>query len=97
MFALLLAAWGIGVWATMIRGTVSEIVGTYVGRPTPSSILVRHDALPQLEMLPMELMTFEVEPPSLVDAARLAPGERVRLRVRQRADGFTAIGVERIR
>lgn len=95
MFALLLAAWGIGVWATMIRGTVSEMVGTYVARPTPSTIIVRHDAIPQLEMLPMELMTFEVEPPALVDAARLAPGDRVRLRVRQRADGLTVVRLER--
>ena len=81
----------------MIRGTTHEIVGVYVARPTPSSILVRHEALPQLDMLAMDLMTFAVEPPRLLDEARLAPGERVRLRVRQRADGITVTAIDRAR
>ena len=78
----------------MIRGTTQEVVGVYVARPTPSTILVRHEALPQLGMLPMELMTFTVEP-GLVDQARVAPGDRVRLRVRQRADEVTVLALER--
>ena len=96
VFGLLLAAWAVGVWSTMIRGTIHEVVGVYVARPTPTTILVRHEALPQLEMLPMELMTFEVDSPALVDAAKLTPGDRVRVRVRQRAAGLTVVEIERL-
>jgi hypothetical protein len=95
VFALLVAAWGIGVWGTMVRGTTYDIVGTYVARPTPTTIIVRHEAVPQLDMLAMELMTFELDPAVPIDEARLEIGARVRLRVRQRADGLTVIALSR--
>jgi Copper binding periplasmic protein CusF len=97
VFVLLVAGWGIGIWATMLRGTVQEITGTFVARPTETIILIRHDAIPWLGMQPMELMAVEVDARELVDRAGLEPGDRVRLTVRQRPDRLLALTITRLR
>jgi hypothetical protein len=92
---LLLAGWAFGVWSTMIRGTVYEVTGTYVARPGPTTILVRHDALPALDMQPMAFMAVEAPSPDVLDRAALQAGDRVWLRVRQRAEGFLLVDLAR--
>jgi hypothetical protein len=96
LFVLLLAGWAIGIWATMLRGTVREIIGTFVTRPSDTMILIRHDALPVLGMQPMELMAVEVDAKALIDHAALRPGDRLRLTVRQQPDRMLALKLERI-
>jgi hypothetical protein len=94
LFVVLLAGWGIGIWATMLRGSVQEVVGTFVARPGDTMMLVRHDDIPALGMQSMALMAVEVDA-ELIDRAQLQPGDRVRLVVRQRQDRFLAVKLTR--
>jgi Copper binding periplasmic protein CusF len=87
----LLAGWSLGIWATMLRGSVQEIAGAFVARASDTMILVRHDAISALGMEPMALMAVEVDAAELIDRAELQPGDRVRLVVRQRPDRLLAI------
>jgi hypothetical protein len=95
VFALLLAGWAIGIWATMLRGTVQEVTGTFIARPSATMILVRHDALPPLGMQPMELMAVEVDAREVIDHAALQPGDRLSLTVRQRPDRVIALKIRK--
>ncbi len=54
----------------------------FVARAAPDMILVRHDAIPVLGMASMDLMAVKGDRAAL-DRARLAPGDRVRLAVKQ--------------
>jgi hypothetical protein len=95
MFVLLLAGWAIGIWATVLRGTVQEVTGTFVARSGDTMILVRHDALPALRMQPMELMAVEVDAKEVIDHAALQPGDRLSLTVRQRPDRVVALKIKK--
>ncbi|MGH7334149.1 MAG: copper-binding protein [Candidatus Rokuibacteriota bacterium] len=81
LFVLLLAAFAVGLWGTVVRPAAYEITGEVIARPAANLILIRHDPVEGLGMGAMELMAVFGEPQQ-IDAAALAPGERVRLGVR---------------
>jgi copper binding protein CusF len=80
-----------------VRGRVYEVSGTYLRRVGELTILVRHDAAPDLGMRPMELMAFSLESAAVLEQVPLASGDRVRLRVRARPDGLVVTRLERLR
>jgi Cu/Ag efflux protein CusF len=67
-----------------------------VARPSPTTILVRHDAIVALGMSAMELMAV-VGDARTIDAARVAPGDTVRLAVRRDGDDVTLLRIEKLR
>ena len=69
--------------------------GAVVARPAVNLILVRHEALPALAMTPMELLAVFSDP-ALLDAARVNPGDRVRLAVRRKDDELTLLRIEKL-
>jgi Cu/Ag efflux protein CusF len=91
----LLLAFALGLWGTIIRPPAYEITGEVVARPAANLILVRHAPVEALGMGAMELMAVFGEPAQL-DAASLAPGDRVRLAVRNADGQLTLIRVTRI-
>jgi hypothetical protein len=95
VFLLLLTGLAVGIWGTIIRPPAYEVRGTVVARPAANLILVRHDEIPALGMQAMELMAIFTEP-ELVDRANVAPGQRVRLAVRQQDDQLTLLRIERL-
>ena len=80
----------------MVRPRAFEVTGVYVARAAPGIVLVRHEAVAPLGMGAMELMAVSGDP-TMIDAAGLAPGDRVRLAVRPEGDQFALIKVERLR
>jgi Cu/Ag efflux protein CusF len=80
----------------VLRPAAYEVRGVMVARPATNLIVVRHDALPALGMTPMDLMAILVDP-ALVDAARVQPGDRVRLAVRRTGDDLTLLRIEKFR
>ena len=79
----------------MLRPPAYEVRGAIVARPAVNLILVRHDAVPALGMTSMELMAVFSDP-ALLDAARVNPGDRVRLAVRRKNDELTLLRIERL-
>jgi Cu/Ag efflux protein CusF len=69
--------------------------GTVVVRPASNLILVRHEAVAALGMGAMETMAIFADPARL-DAASLAPGDRVRLAVRQKGDEIVLLRAEKL-
>ena len=67
-----------------------------VARAAPDLILVRHQPISGLGMGAMEMMAVRGAP-AVLDAARVAPGDRVRLAVRQDGDAVTLVWIERTR
>jgi hypothetical protein len=67
-----------------------------VARAAPDLILVRHQPVSGLGMGAMEMMAVRAAP-AVLDAARVAPGDRVRLAVRQDGDAVTLVWIERTR
>ncbi len=92
---MLLAAFVAGVWGTVLRPPAYEVRGEVVARPAPGLLLVRHPAVAALGMEAMELMAVEARPEQL-DAAHLAPGDRVRMAVRRRGDRIVLLTIERL-
>lgn len=88
-------AFGVALWATVVRPPAYEVRGEVVGRPAANLILVRHEAAPALGMSPMELMAVFSDP-ALLDNAGVAPGSRVRLAVRRKDDELTLLRVEKL-
>lgn len=78
----------------MLRPAAYEVRGTVAARPAPDLLLVNHEAVTALGMSAMELMAVSADPP-LLDAAALAPGDRVRLAVRPVGDRLVAIRITR--
>lgn len=95
LFAALVAAFAAGLWGTVVRPPAWEVRGVLVARPAPNLILVSHEPLPFLGMGSMEMMAVSAEP-SLVDAARVRPGDAVRLAVRRRDAGLVLVRIERM-
>jgi hypothetical protein len=77
-----------------VRPPAYEVRGEVVARAAPDLLLVKHQAVTGLGMGPMEMMAVRADPLAL-DRAQLAPGERVRLAVRQSGDETVLVWVER--
>jgi hypothetical protein len=70
--------------------------GTIVARPAGNLLLVKHEAIPALEMREMELMAIFADP-ALIDGAGVAPGDRVRMAVRPRDEQLMLLWIEKLR
>ena len=95
LFAALLVLFAAGIWGTLLRPPAYEVRGSFVARPAPTLILVRHDPVPGLDMGAMELMAIFAEP-SQLDGVVLVPGDLVRLAVRRQDDRLVLIGLEKM-
>jgi Cu/Ag efflux protein CusF len=95
LFAVLLAAFAVGLWGTILRPAAYEVRGEIVARPSPDTILVRHDPITGLGMGAMELMEVVVDP-TLLDASGARAGDRVRLAVRPVGDRLLLVRIERL-
>jgi len=96
LFAALLAAFAAGIWGTVLRPSAYEVRGTIVARPAPDLLLVRHEAVAPLGMGAMELMAISAAP-ALLDPVAPAPGDRVKLSVRQERDQLVLLRIEKVR
>jgi len=67
-----------------------------VARPAPDLLLVRHEAVALLGMGAMELMAISAAP-ALLDLVALAPGDRVKLAVRQEREQLVLLRIEKLR
>ena len=94
LFAGLLVLFAVGIWGTLLRPPAYEVRGSFVARPAPDLILVRHEPVRGLGMGAMELMAVFTEPRQL-DAVVLAPGDKVRLSVRQIDDRLILLRIEK--
>jgi hypothetical protein len=92
---VLLAALALGVWGTIVRPAAYEVRGELVARPAPEIIVVRHEAVAGLGMAAMELMAITGDP-ATIDAARVQPGDRVRLAVRPRDADLVLVRITRL-
>ncbi|MGH2358869.1 MAG: copper-binding protein [bacterium] len=89
---MLLGAFALGLWGTVLRPAAYEVRGEVVARPAPDLILVRHQAVTALGMGPMETMGVSGDP-AVFDS--VSPGDRVRMAVRQQGDTLVVIWIER--
>ena len=96
VFALLLGAFAIALWGTIVRPPAYEVRGVLVARPAPDLIVVRHEAVGALGMAPMELMAVHGEP-RLIDTASVRPGDALRLAVKARDSELFLLRIERLR
>jgi hypothetical protein len=96
LFAALLGAFAAGIWGTVLRPSAYEVRGTIVARPAPDLILVRHEPVAPLGMGAMELMAISAAP-ALLDPVAPAPGDRVKLAVRQEREQLVLLRIERLR
>ena len=87
-------AFAAGLWGTLLRPAAYEVQGEFVARTAPDLILVRHETIAPLGMSAMEQMAVSVTP-AQVDPLALAPGDRVRLAVRQDGDQLRLVRIER--
>lgn len=90
----MLAGLAAGLWGTVVRPAAYEVNGEVVGRAAPGLLIVRHEALSALGMAAMETMVVD-GPPPLLDAARLAPGDRVQLAVRRTGDRVELVWIRK--
>jgi hypothetical protein len=95
VFVALVTAFGVALWATVVRPPAYEVRGEIVARPAANLILVRHEAAPALSMAPMELMAVFSDP-GLLDNANVKPGDRVRLAVRRKGEELTLLRIEKL-
>ena len=77
-----------------MRPAAYEVRGEVVARAAPDLLLIRHQAVTALGMGPMEMMAVRGDPAKL-DAARVAPGDRVRLAVRPQGDELVLVWLQR--
>jgi hypothetical protein len=96
LFVVLLGLFAAGLWGTVVRPAAYEVRGEVVARAAPDLILVRHQPISGLGMGAMEMMAVHGSAATL-DAARVVPGDRVRLAVRQDGEVVTLVWIERIR
>jgi hypothetical protein len=94
LFATLLIAFAAGLWGTIVRPPAYEVRGEVVARAAPDLLLVRHEAVAALGMSAMETMAV-VADPQVLDEAALAPGDRVRMAVRQRGDDIVLVWIDK--
>lgn len=96
LFVVLVGLFAAGLWGTVVRPAAYEVRGEVVARAAPDLILVRHQPVSGLGMGAMEMMAVRGSAATL-DAARVSPGDRVRLAVRQDGDAVTLVWIERMR
>jgi hypothetical protein len=96
VFGLLLVAFAVGLWGTILRPPAYEVRGQLVARPAANLILVRHEPIGALGMGAMELMAIFAAPEQL-DVAQLQPGDRLRLAVRQQGDEVHLVWIEKMK
>jgi hypothetical protein len=96
LFVVLVGLFAAGLWGTVVRPAAFEVRGEVVARAAPDLLLVRHQPVSALGMGAMEMMAVRGSAATL-DAARVTPGDRVRLAVRQNGDEVTLIWIEKIR
>jgi hypothetical protein len=96
LFVVLVGLFAAGLWGTVVRPAAYEVRGELVARAAPDLILVRHQPVSGLGMGAMEMMAVRGSPATL-DAARVTPGDRVRLAVRPDGDAITLVWIERLR
>ena len=80
----------------MVRPAAYEVRGEVVARAAPDLLLIRHQTVTALGMGAMEMMAVRGAPATL-DAARVSPGDRVRLAVRATGDEISLVWIERER
>jgi hypothetical protein len=101
LFVLLLLAFAAGIWG-MYRAAfpgkgLYRMTAVVERRASDTLLLVKHEAVAGL-MGEMSSMALVAESPALLDAAALAPGERVQLTVRQASpDPLVLVEVQKIR
>lgn len=95
VFVALVAAFAAALWATILRPPAYEVRGQITARPAANLILVQHEPVPVLGMPSMDLMAVFSDP-SLLDAARVTPGDRVRLAVRPKNGDLTLLRIEKL-
>jgi hypothetical protein len=95
LFVVLVGLFAAGLWGTVVRPAAYEVRGEVVARAAPDLLLLRHQPVSGLGMGAMEMMAVHGAAATL-DAARLSPGDRVRLAVRQEGDTVTLIWIERV-
>ena len=96
LFVVLIGLFAAGLWGTVVRPAAYEVRGEVVARAAPDLLLVRHQPVSGLGMGAMEMMAIRGEVATL-DAARVAPGDRVRLAVRQAGDDVILVWIEKLR
>jgi hypothetical protein len=96
LFVVLVSLFAAGLWGTVVRPAAYEVRGEVVARAAPDLLLVRHQPVSGLGMAAMEMMAIRGTPATL-DAARIAPGDRVRLAVRPAGEDVTLVWIERLR
>jgi hypothetical protein len=89
------ALFAAGLWGTVVRPAAYEVRGEIVARAAPDTILVRHQPVSGLGMGAMEMMAVRGSP-RVLDAAGLAPGQRVRLAVRRDGDALVLVWIEKM-
>jgi Cu/Ag efflux protein CusF len=94
VFALLVTAFALGLWGTVVRPPAYEVRGRVLARPAADMLLVRHEAVRALGMTAMELMAVFGEP-AVLDASGVRPGDEVRLAVRQKDERLVVLRIER--
>ena len=67
-----------------------------MARPAPDLLLVRHEAVAPLSMRAMELIAISAAP-ALLDLVAPAPGDRVKLAVRQEREQLVLLRIEKLR
>jgi hypothetical protein len=95
LFLVLVALFAAGLWGTVVRPAAYEVRGEVVARAAADMLVIRHQPVSGLGMGAMELMAVRGAP-SMLDQAALAPGQRVRLAVRQDGDALVLVWVERL-
>lgn len=96
LFVVLVGLFAAGLWGTVVRPAAFEVRGEVVARAAPDLLLVRHQPVSALGMGAMEMMAVRGSAATL-DAARVAPGDRVRLAVRQDGDEVALVWIEKVR
>lgn len=96
LFVVLVGLFAAGLWGTVVRPAAYEVRGEVVARAAPDLLLIRHQPVSGLGMGAMELMAVRGAAATL-DNARVSPGDRVRLAVRQVGDEVTLVWIERLR
>jgi hypothetical protein len=95
----LLAAFAAGIWgsyrATFPSPGLYRVTGVFEARAGDALMIVRHDAVTGL-MDEMQSMAFVAETRALLERARLEPGDRIRLTVRQQSDQLVVVDIQKI-
>ena len=94
LFVVLVVLFAAGLWGTVVRPPAYEVRGEVVARAAPDLLLIRHQAVTALGMASMEMMAVRGASATF-DAARLSPGDRVRLAVRPHGDEIQLVWVAR--